>query len=324
MVGPEDDVAKYKKDGVHVYQSVTNNIFIGLRILDRDPAYFGTFTSQYKMGRAGGALATSRFIKGKDVEWSATAPRGLDYWKKLSDLINEEPVREVDKAWMAMIQPLGIEKGKAFAPDARQKTALLKGAAMGELMTRNLQVNPRFAEPYWKGTSWYKSFDFHIPQETETRVELDERATWFYEAVTSTEGMVNPTPGAGQVYMTTKRDSQGRMLRADKTYKLHVPAKVPVGQFWALTLYSENTRRPYDNGGKEIRSVNLDSRMKDLKYNSDGSVDLYIGAKAPDGYEKNFMKTVGHDGWFVYFRLYAPEQPFFDKTFKLSDFEMVN
>lgn len=324
VVGPEDDVAKYKKDGVHVYQSVTNNIFIGLRILDRDPAYFGTFTSQYKMGRAGGALATSRFIKGKDVEWSATAPRGLDYWKKLSDLINEEPVREVDKAWMAMIQPLGIEKGKAFAPDARQKTALLKGAAMGELMTRNLQVNPRFAEPYWKGTSWYKSFDFHIPQETETRVELDERATWFYEAVTSTEGMVNPTPGAGQVYMTTKRDSQGRMLRADKTYKLHVPAKVPVGQFWALTLYSENTRRPYDNGGKEIRSVNLDSRMKDLKYNSDGSVDLYIGAKAPDGYEKNFMKTVGHDGWFVYFRLYAPEQPFFDKTFKLSDFEMVN
>jgi hypothetical protein len=53
-------------------------------------------------------------------------------------------------------------------------------------------------------------------------------------------------------------------LRADKTYKLHVPAKVPVGQFWALTLYSENTRRAYDNGGTEIRSVNLDSTMKGL------------------------------------------------------------
>jgi hypothetical protein len=24
------------------------------------------------------------------------------------------------------------------------------------------------------------------------------------------------------------------------------------------------------------------------------------------------MKTVGDDGWFVYFRLYAPEEPFFD------------
>ena len=124
---------------------------------------------------------------------------------------------------------------------------------MGELMARNLQVNPRFAEPYWKNTHWYKCFDFTIPQETEIRAELDERTTWFYEAVTSSEGMVNPVVGKGQAYMTTKRDAKGTPLRADKTYKLHVPKDVPVGQFWALTLYSENTRRAYDNGGTEIR-----------------------------------------------------------------------
>ena len=324
IVGPEDDPAKYRKDGIHVFQSVTNNVFVGLRILERGPGYFDKFTSEYKMGRVDGKLAPSRFIKGKNVEWSATAPRGIEYWIKLAQIVNEEPVREIDKAWMAMLTPLGIEKGKPFKPDARQTLALIKGGAMGELMNRNLQVNPRYTEPYWKGTSWYKSFDFHIPQETDTRLELDERATWFYEAVTTSHGMVNPTPGAGQVYMTSKRDSEGRMLRADKTYKLHVPAKVPVEQFWALTLYSENTRRAYDNGGTEIRSVNLDSNMKDLKYNNDGSVDLFIGPTAPIGYEKNHMKTVPGDGWFVYFRLYAPEQPFFDKTFKLGDFEMIN
>jgi len=219
---------------------------------------------------------------------------------------------------------LGIEKGKPFHPDAREKSILLKGAAMGELMARNLQVNPRFAEPYWKNTQWYKCFDFTIPQETETRVELDERTTWFYEAVTSSEGMVNPEVGKGQVYMTTKRDSKGNLLRADRTYKLRVPKDVPVAQFWALTLYSENTRRPYDNGGTETRSVNLDSKLKDLKFNADGSVDLFIGVKAPAGFESNFMKTVGTDGWFVYFRLYAPLQPFFDKTFSLPDFEMID
>ncbi len=191
-------------------------------------------------------------------------------------------------------------------------------------MARNLQVNPRFAKPYWPGTSWYKSFDFTIPQETATRVELDERTTWFYEAVTSSKGMVNPTVGAGQVYMTTKRDSQGRMLRPDKTYRVRVPKDVPVGQFWSLTLYSENTRRAYDNGGADIRSASLGSHLQDLRRNADGSVDLYVGANAPQGYEKNFMKTVGDDGWFVYFRLYAPLQPFFDKTFTLSDFEMID
>jgi hypothetical protein len=36
------------------------------------------------------------------------------------------------------------------------------------------------------------------------------------------------------------------------------------------------------------------------------------------------MKKVGNDGWFVYFRLYAPLKPFFDKTFTLPDFEMID
>ena len=324
IVGPADDPAKFDKPGYFVRQSATNNICVGLRILDKDPAFYEKFKATLKMGRVGQSLATSRFIEDKDVEWSATAPRGLDYWRNLAAVLDEEPVRPVDKAWMAMLLPLGIEKGKAFDPDERQQTILLKGAAMGELMARNLQVNPRFAEPYWPGTSWYKSFDFSLEQETKDRVELDERVTWFYEAVASSAGMVNPTVGAGQVYMTTKRDNKGDLLRADKTYKLRVPKDVPVGQFWALTLYSENTRRAYDNGGTDIRSANLDSRLPDLVKNPDGSVDLYVGAKAPAGFEKNYMKTVGDDGWFVYFRLYAPLQPFFDKTFSLPDFEIID
>ena len=36
------------------------------------------------------------------------------------------------------------------------------------------------------------------------------------------------------------------------------------------------------------------------------------------------MQTVGEDGWFGMFRLYAPLQPFFDKTFSLADFEMLD
>ena len=324
IVGPEDDPKQYEQADLYVIQSATNNIFFGLRILDVDPDFYKNFKTTVKMGRYGKALESCRFIENRDVEWNATAPRGLEYWQILSSMINDEPVRSVDKAWMAMLLPLGIEKSKPFTPDERQQALLLKGAAMGELMARNLQVNPRFAEPYWQNTHWYKSFDFTIPQETETRVELDERTTWFYEAVTSSDAMVNPTVGAGQVYMTTKRDSSGSLLRADKTYKLSVPQNVPVGQFWALTLYSENTRRPYDNGGTEIRSASLDSKMTDLKYNSDGSIDLYIGAQSPAGCESNYMQTVNDDGWFVYFRLYAPLQPFFDKTFNLPDFEMIS
>ena len=324
IVGPDDDPAKYKKSGVFVFQSATNNIFFGLRILEDDSQFKEAFKSKLKISAVGGAPVTIKFIEGLNKPWSGTAPRGLAYWETLQQIVDAEPVREQDKVWMAMLEPLGIVKGHAFSPDERQTRILKEGAALGELMARNLQINPRYTQPYWPGTKWYKSFDFSVEQETKTMVELDQRATWFYEAVTSTKGMVNPQVGAGQVYMTTKRDSKGKLLRADKTYRLRVPANVPVGQFWALTLYSENTRRPYENGEGTLRSANLDSRLKDLKRNGDGSVDLYVGPKAPAGFESNFMKTVDKDGWFVYFRLYAPLQPFFDKTFQLPDFEVVD
>lgn len=323
VVGPEDDASKYEGQADFIIQSETNNIFIGVRILDTSAEAVTAVRKAFKTARVGEELKPVNVIRGVNKEWSATAPRGLAYWKLLSELYQEEPTREVDKAFAAMLRPLGIGKGIQFNPDKRQTAILLKGAAMGELMLRNLQTNPRFAEPYWSSTNWYKSFDFTVPQVTDEELELDTRGVWFYEAVTSSEGMVNPTPGAGQVYMTTKRDNHGNLLRADKTYKLHVPADVPVKQFWALTLYSENTRRNYDNGGSEIFDVSLDSRMDQLKYNPDGSIDLYVGAEAPEGMENNFMRTVGDDGWFVYFRLYAPEQAFFDKSFALGDFQIM-
>ncbi|WP_117234925.1 DUF1254 domain-containing protein [Vibrio maerlii] len=324
IVGPEDDLTKYEGKADFVIQSETNSVFVGLRILNPAPEFGQYVKDTMSISRVGQPAKKANFIEGVDKEWSATAPRGLEFWKLLSEIYQEEPTREQDKIFAALLEPLGIAKGQEFNPTERQIEILEKGAAMGELMLRNLQTKPRFSEPYWEETSWYKSFDFTVPQITEEKVELDERAVWFYEAVTSSEGMVNPTPGKGQVYMTTKFDNNGQLLRADETYKLHVPAGVPVSQFWSLTLYSENTRRPYDNGGTEVSDINLSSRMDDLQYNEDGSIDLYVGNKAPKGKESNFVQTVGDDGWFVYFRLYGPTQDFFDKSFSIGDFEKLS
>ncbi|AZQ63732.1 DUF1254 domain-containing protein [Flammeovirga pectinis] len=325
VVGPNDDPLKYKGQADFIYQSETNNFFIGLRILSTEKDAIKSFNKNLKLGKVDAPLKTANFIEGKDKEWSGTSPRGIEFWALLHEIINEEPVREEDKAWIAMLKPLGLEIGKPFAPTPRQEKILLEAHNMGELMLRNLQTNPRFSAPYWENTSWYKSFDFTIEQKNETMVYLDERAVWFYEAVSSTKGMVNPTPGFGQVYMTSKRDENGDLLRADKTYKLTIPADVPVEQFWSVTLYSENTRRPYDNGGDKIEDIGINSRRTDLDVNKDGSIDVYIGSKKPKGVNSsNYLKTVDNNGWFIYFRLYAPKQAFFDKTFQLSDWEVVD
>jgi hypothetical protein len=53
--------------------------------------------------------------------------------------------------------------------------------------------------------------------------------------------------------------------------------------------------------------------------NSDGSVDVYVGPKAPAGKEANWVQTVPGKGWFTDFRFYAPTEAFFDKSWKLTD-----
>ena len=53
------------------------------------------------------------------------------------------------------------------------------------------------------------------------------------------------------------------------------------------------------------------------------SADLYLGPKAPAGLESNWLDTSASKGWWVWFRFYGPEEPFFDQSWQLPDFEEV-
>ena len=48
-----------------------------------------------------------------------------------------------------------------------------------------------------------------------------------------------------------------------------------------------------------------------------------LGPKAPAGKEANWIQTVPGKGWFAILRLYGPLEPWFDKTWKPGDFELV-
>ena len=75
-------------------------------------------------------------VSGKYI--NTIEPEGLAYWERLSEVINNNPVQEQDRFFMAMLAPLGIEKGKPFAPDARQKQILEEGARVGQAMAQTI------------------------------------------------------------------------------------------------------------------------------------------------------------------------------------------
>ena len=62
----------------------------------------------------------------------------------------------------------------------------------------------------------------------------------------------------------------------------------------------------------------LGSRDKPVQH-ADGSTDLYLGPKAPDGQEKNWLATVPGKGYFAVLRLYGPTEPALTRTWKPGD-----
>ena len=95
-------------------------------------------------------------VKGK--EWSRTQPRGLAYWQVLSDIINREPVQERDRFFLAMLKPLGIEKGKTFNPDERQAKLLTEAAVAGEAMAKAIDFERALSVAHYAdGRQWHFS-----------------------------------------------------------------------------------------------------------------------------------------------------------------------
>jgi len=61
--------------------------------------------------------------------------------------------------------------------------------------------------------------------------------------------------------------------------------------------------------------------MFELKSVKGDSAELYFGHAAPAGKQKQWIQTIPGKGWFAYFRIYGPEQPAFDGTWKPEDFQ---
>ena len=187
-------------------------------------------------------------------------PEGLAYWKRLSEVINNNPVEEQDRFFMAMLKPLGIEKGKPFAPDARQKRILEEGARLGHAMAQTISFDSRLsASPAYPGKNWMNVFVMNTTQETQQESEyytqLDERLNYLYLGTFPAQAMNLPFPSEGQRYLESFKDKDGNWLDGSKNYKLHVPANPPAEQFWSVTIYDVFTRSMTMNKETGLQSL---------------------------------------------------------------------
>jgi hypothetical protein len=308
--------------GFEVRRSPTFNVNVGVRITVTHPKEAAALLAQlraYPYAQRANPPAP-KIVAPEGKKWSGMPPRGMEYWQRLDDVIQHEPIAERDIFLYDMLKPLGIEKGKSFKPDARQIKLLTEAALVGEAMARANTFERRFAGMMYRPeTHWHYALQLNADNPDKFWNLLDERAAWFYEAVGASPDMAPKHPGPSSAYLSTYTDKSGDWLDGASTYRLHVPANAPAKLFWSVTLYDVATRSLLVN---EQKIADRSSRMK-LKTNADNSVDIYCGPTARAGFEANWIPTVAGKSWFAYFRFYEPTEAYFDKSWPLGDFERI-
>jgi hypothetical protein len=246
----------------------------------------------------------------------------FSFYEEVNEVVQEEPNAAMDPDTLGLLASIGIEKGKPFKPDARMKKILTEAAAVGNITARAIAYKSRIPEAYfYKNSAWGTPFIGGSYQFLQDGVRnLDARTYFFFYATGITPAMSMKMVGKGSQYAVAFVDANSAPLDGSKAYKLHLPPNIPAKQFWSLVLYSSQTRSMLQT---DQQFPSIGSLTKGIVVNADKSVDVYFGPKAPAGKEDNWVQTVPGMGFSVVLRLYGPLEPWFNKTWRPGEIELV-
>src|SRR5262249_44522549 len=191
-----------------------------------------------------------------------------------------------DRAVIDQLRSIGIEKGKPFNPDENTRKALETGIkeARDLLAARYDAGFPAFYE----GSHWtLPSLPEAIKAQATNYADPDEYAVDARGVAYSYAYIGIKRLGVGQYYLISIKDKDGERYDGAKMYKLHVPPNVPIEQYWSVTAYDRETHALIKGVDRASRASNA----AEVQKNADGSIDIYLGPKAPSGNESNWIPT---------------------------------
>ena len=231
-------------------------------------------------------------------------------------------------------------KGKPFNPDARMRKILTDAAAVGNAAGRALNWRPAeslnwsyCAGSAWSSMLWQGGYNFETPPPIITREgfkpfpptgarTLDSRTAFYYGYTMDSPGMIMRLPNVGSQYLMGFLDADKN--DGGKTYKVTLPPNIPAGAFWSFPVYDNQTRSMLQTPQRFPRAGSQTYPTPAAFANSDGSTTVYFGPTKPAGVKDgNWIQTTPGKGRFTILRLYSPKQSFFDRTWRLSEIELV-
>ena len=129
-------------------------------------------------------------------------------------------------------------------------------------------------------------------------------------AVAKSNILVNGATETKYIYQDL--DSAGGRLNGANRYAVTFAKDQtpPVDGFWSITLYDEHHFFVIN----EIKRYSLGTKNKSLKYNADGSLTIYVQAKAPSAELKDNWLPAAKGDFSLYLRAYWPKKEIINGT----------
>ena len=261
------------------------------------------------------------FVNGSHREIDTVFADNYQFFEDLAAVIASEPEDAISAPERFALAAIGIEKFKPFKPFAEQRALLADAARVGSAMARvntfasNDPERLVYSDRKWEWLFVGGSAEFT----SQGYMNVDRRAAFAYAAIGMSPAMVVKIVGGGSQYLWTPRDAEGDFLDGAHSYRLHIPAEIPVKNFWSVVVYDAESRSLLRNN----QAFPSRSSYTDPEINADGSIDIYFGPKPPPAHDRNWIETMPGKGWFTLLRFYGPREPFFDKSWKPGDIERI-
>lgn len=322
VVGPnfKGDTTGYKG----VYHSPTNWSFIAVRVATvwddpEDVKKTKAILDQFKLNMLS-EKGKPKKPYGRDVMdiYDAKADPLLAV-KMINEVMIQNPPPARDNALMTQFALVGMGSKGTSRPDTLHPSiqkglrravvdamALLKNASIqyASITNQNKIIN----QWIWAPKNWGRTAetgDFFGRAGSQCMVGLMEH--WIEECMKA----------------RTFNDSKGEPLSGNHKYRMHFTKEQlpkPSG-FWSLTAYTEE----YNLIPNDFNINSLGSYTKTLKYNADGSLDIYFQVEKPDADKVGNWHPVEKGKLFnVFFREYMPEQSWLDQSYIIPAIERVD
>lgn len=228
----------------------------------------------------------------RDVKNTNPDFHNLNFFHLLNEAVTREPPLPGEEAFYTRFTPYGIGPGMTFDADAlseSQRRGLQKGIDAAVQALINVAQE--------RGKSTGGGWVFH-PGMGEYGYDFELRsmvAFMGYGANSNIEA----------VYPANFKDDRGQPYSGQNNYRIHFEKDnlPPVDAFWSITMYQFPGNQLVHNS---IDRYNINPSTKGLKYEEDGSLNIYIQHAQPSDDKLGNWLPAPEKGFWLILRMYNP------------------